>query len=203
MSNAPRPHGSRIAVLATGIALSLAVVATPAALAQDGPDAPVIGFFDAVVAGDFAALPDLFCEEFADQAVALGMGDDLLPGVDVGQLLGAFGFEVEGLEINVLEQTDGMATVSVNAGLAMTVDPEGVAPLVELLLAASGEEVTEDMVDLMSTMMVSQFESQDTDISEEIMIEQGEDGQWRICDDIGIGGDSGGVDTNAGDDAAE
>ncbi len=194
MSN-PR---TRMAAVAGSLALSLSLVSGPVVMAQDGPEATIEGLMAAIEAKDFEALPTYFCAEFADQMGVLDMGnltEGLPPGMDVNSLLDAFILDTEIASMSVVSQSDTEAVVQVDGSMTMDINLEALGPFIEALLEMSGMEVTPETVEMFSGMMMSEFQAESTEISEEITLVPGDDGTWLICDELGA------VDAALGDEA--
>jgi hypothetical protein len=184
---------SRVAAISSGLVVALSLVSVPAALAQEeGPDVTVQNLLAAIEAKDFEALPSFFCEEFAAQA---GMFDlstlagTLPEGTDAQSLLDAFILDTEVASVEIVSQSDSEAVVKLVATMSMGIDTEALAPFIEGLLAATGQEVTPDMVEMMTGMLASEFAAETTDIDEEITLVPGEAMPWLICSELG-GGDA-------------
>jgi hypothetical protein len=184
---------SRVAAISSGLVVALSLVSVPAALAQDeGPDVTVQNLLAAIEAKDFEALPTFFCEEFAAQADMFdisSLAGTLPEGTDAQSLLDAFILDTEVASVEVVSQSDSEAVVKLVATMSMSVDIEGLAPFIEGLLAATGQEVTPDMVEMMTGMLASEFTAETTDIDEEITLVPGEAMPWLICSELG-GGDA-------------
>lgn len=205
MSMSNRSMRSRVAILAASLALSLSLLAAPAAVAQyDSPEAAVQGLLDDIGAANFEAIAGWFCEDFADQAAMLDMSqlsEGLPPDVDPATVLDAFRFDVMVESIETVSQSDTEALVRVVATLAMNVDVPALEPLIVAILEMSGQEVTPDMIDMVSGMMASEIAGETLDISEEIVVVPNEDGTWgKICSELG-GGDEEATDAEAVTDA--
>lgn len=179
----------RMAAVAGSLALAATIITGPAAFAQDGPEATIEGFLAAVEAKDFEALPTYFCAEFADQVADFdisGMVADLPEGTDPQTILDAFVLDAEIQSLELVSETDAEAIVKLVGTLSMSIDTAALQPLVEGLLAASGVEVTPDMVDMMMGLMAEEFAtSESTVIDEEITLAPGETMPWVICDVLG------------------
>jgi len=179
---------TRLAALAGSVALSVALVSAPAVLAQDGPEATVEALLAAIEAKDFEALPTFFCAEFAEQASAFDMSaltEGMPPGMDATALLDAFILDTEIATLEVLSQTDTEATVKLEGSLSMDIDVEAMAPFIEALVEMSGLEVTPETVEMFSGLMMSEFEAESTEISEEITLVPGETMAWVVCSELG------------------
>jgi hypothetical protein len=178
-----------MALAAGSLALAASLVAGPAALAQDGPEATIEGFLAAVEAKDFEALPTYFCAEFADQVADFDISSlvaDLPEGTDPQSILDAFVLDAEIETLELVSETDTEAIVKLVGTLSMSVDTAALGPLVEGLLAASGVEVTPDMVEMMMGLMAEEFATtESTVIDEEITLAPGEMMPWVICDELG------------------
>ena len=184
---------SRMTIVSSGIVLALSLISAPVALAQeDGPDVTVQNLLAAIEAKDFEALPSFFCEEFAAQAATFdlsGLAGTLPEGTDAQSLLDAFILDTEVASVEVVSQSDTEAVVKLVATMSMGIDTEALAPFIEGLLAATGQEVTPDMVEMMTGMLASEFSAETTDIDEEITLVPGEAMPWLICSELG-GGDA-------------
>jgi hypothetical protein len=191
---------TRLAAVAGSLALSLSLVSAPAVMAQDGPEATIEGLMAAIEAKDFEGLPSFFCAEFADQMGVLDLGsltEGLPPGMDVNTLLDAFILDTEIASMEVLSQSDTEAVVRVDGSITMDIDVEAMGPFIEALLEMSGMEVTPEMVEMVSGPLMSEFEAESTQISDEITLVPGEDGGWLICDELSA------FDDVAGDETAD
>jgi hypothetical protein len=189
MSHPAPAARSRSAILAGGLVLALSLVSAPVALAQeDGPEATIEGLLASIEAKDFAALPTYFCAEFAAQAEGFdlsGLAAGLPEGTDAQSLLDAFTLDAQVVSTEIVSQTDSEAIVKVAATLSMSLDAAALAPFVESMLSSTGQEVTPDMVEMMTGMITSEFTAETTDIDEEITLVPGEVMPWVICDELG------------------
>lgn len=192
----------RMAAAAGSLALAASAFAAPAVLAQDGnPIDTLTGLLEAIEAKELDALPTYFCEEFADEMGGLdfaSIADDLPPGMDAQSLLDAFIFDVEIESAEVLSQTDTEAVVDLVGSMSMDVNVDALTPFIEALLGSLGEEVTPDMVEMFTGLMLSEFEAEATDISAEITLVPGEAMPWLVCSDL-----TGDTDPDATDDPTE
>jgi|GEM_PF-6239039 len=182
----------RMAAVAGSLALSLSFAAAPAVLAQEGPEATIQGFMDAVVAKDFEALPSYFCEAQAAQAANFDMAalaEEMPPGLDVQSLLDAFIFDVTLDSIDVLSQTDTEAVTHVMGSMAMDIDVEVLTPFIEAIIEMSGMEADEDTIAMFTDMMLSEFEAESIEIDDDVTLVAGEEMPWLICSDLGFGDD--------------
>ena len=183
----------RMVAAAGSLALAISLVSAPAAFAQgDDPLDTVNGLLDAIEAKDFESLPSFFCEEFAEGMGGLdfaSISEDLPPGMDVDMLLDAFILDVELESAEVLSQTDTEAIVDMVGSMSMDINADALLPVIEGLLGSLGEEVTPDMVEMFTGIMVSEFEAQSTDISSEITLVPGETMAWVVCSDLTSGSD--------------
>jgi hypothetical protein len=206
MSRTARSTRARITALSSGLVLSLSLVATPAALAQDSPTDTIDNLMIAVEALDFEALPTFFCEEFADDMGGLDLGsmaEGLPEGVDPQTLLDAFMLDVELTKNEVISQTETEAIVHIVGTMNMGIDVEALTPFITTMLEASGQEVTEDMVEMMTAMMATQIaeEEMSEEIDEEITLVPGESMAWVVCDELG--GDDDMSDDSMDDDMSD
>ena len=178
---------SRVAATSAGLVVALSLVSVPATFAQEGPDATVQSFLDAIEAKDFAALPSYFCEEFASEASAFDLttlAGTLPEGTDAQALLDAFILDAEVTNLEVVSQTDTEAVVALAGTISMDIDAAALAPFIEGLLAASGQDVTPDMVTMMTDLLASEFTAESTPIDDEITLVPGEAMPWLICDEL-------------------
>ena len=189
MSHPVRSLRLRMIALVGGLTLALSVVVAPVAVAQDdGPEAAIQAFATAFENKEVEALPGLFCAEFADEIGGFdvaSMTEDLPPGMDVQTVLGAFIFAFDIQTLEVISQTDTEAVVRIVATMTFDIDMDAIGPLIEALLSATGQEVTPDMVTMMTGLMASEFEGEAETIDEEVTLVRGEDGSWLICDELG------------------
>jgi hypothetical protein len=184
------PASRRHTSIAGGLALALALAAGPSASAQDAaPEQVVNDLLAAVEAKDFSNLGGFFCAEFADQASSLDLSSitaSLPEGMDVNTLLDAVTLDAELSSLEVISQTETEAVVHAVGTLVTGIDGTKLAPLVEALLGTSGQEVTEDMVTMMTDMLASELSSasETITIDEEITVVPGDAGGWVICDSL-------------------
>ena len=178
----------RMAAAAGSLALAISLVSAPVAFAQDdGPVATLEGLMGAIEAKDFESLPDYFCPEFAADMGGLdfaSMSEDMPPGMDVDTLLDAFIFDVELESAEVLSLTDAEAIVDMTGSMSMDINADALAPFIEALLGTMGEEITPDMLEMFTGMMIAEFEAQSDDISAEITLVPGETMPWVVCSDL-------------------
>ena len=180
----------RVAAVAGSMALSMSLALAPAAMAQDGPEATIQSFMDAVVAQDFEALPGFFCEAEADQAAQFdvsALAGDLPAGLDVESLLDAFAYDISLDSTDVVSETDTEAVVRVVGSMTMDLNEEALMPFVEAVIEMSGMEVDEATTDMFMSIIVSEFEAESANIDSEITLVPGETG-WLICSDLDFDG---------------
>ena len=186
---------ARMAGLGGGLVLALSLSSAPVALAQDdGPEATITNLAAAIEAQQFDVLPTFFCEEYAYQAAQFDLSAMLsslalgLPeGVDPATLAGAFRLVPEIVSMEVVSQTDTEAVVNLVASLSFVIDSAALSPFIEAMLTAEGLEVTPDMVELMTGMLVGEFAAEPIDISDEITLVPGVAMPWVVCDELGGG----------------
>jgi hypothetical protein len=191
---------TRLASIAGSLALTAALVSAPAVLAQDGPEATVEGLLAAIEAKDFESLPSFFCAEFSDQVAAFDMSaltDGMPPGLDASALLDAFILDTEITSLEVLSQTDSEALVQLEGSLSMELNAEAMVPFIEALVEMSGMDVTPETVEMFSGLMLSEFQAEETAISEQITLVPGEAMPWVVCSELGAAG--GGLDDGTAD----
>ncbi len=178
----------RMVAAAGSLALAVSLVSAPVAFAQDDdPVETLNGLLDAIEAKDFESLPTFFCGEFAADMGGLdfaGMSEGLPPGLDVDTLLDAFIFDVEIESIEVLSQTDTEAIVDLTGSMSMEINADALMPFIEGLLGSLGEEITPDMVQIFTGLMLAEIPTESTDISSEITLVRGETGAWLVCSDL-------------------
>jgi len=182
-----------MAAMAGSLALSLALVSGPVALAQDAPTDTIQGFADALEAKDFESLSSYFCEAQAEQVGQFDMSELTaeLGGMDASSLLDAFTFDVQIDSMEVLSQTDIEAIVDLIGSVAMDIDVDKMTPFIEAILLSFGAEVSPELIEEMKGQMVAQMGelSQAEDISAEITLVPGETMAWLICSDLGMDSD--------------
>jgi hypothetical protein len=185
LSLSPRLRASA----AGGLILALSLTTAPAVLAQDaGPEQAVVDLMAAIEAKEFGNLAGYFCAEHADQAAEFdisGLAAGL--GADPSTLIDALILDTEITSTEVLSQSDTEAVVKIVGTISTGVDPEKLGPFVEAILAASGQEVTPDMVEMMTGMLTTEMQPTVIDIDEEITLAPGDAGGWVVCDDFGAG----------------
>lgn len=203
---------TRLAAIAGSTALTLSLALAPAAMAQDGPEATIQSFMDAVAAKDFAAIPAFFCEAEAAQAAEFdleALAAEMPDGMDAQQLLDAFVLEILPDTVEVLSQTDTEAVVDWAGTLTLDLDSEKLVPFVEGAIEMAGMEVDEATVEMFMTIVASEFQAESQDIDAQITLTAGPDGAWLICSDLEFGGadliggesDDGMADDEMSDDA--
>jgi hypothetical protein len=185
MSLLKHPSRSRVTA-AGGLVLALSLASAPTALAQDGPEQALTDLMAAIEAKDFANLASHFCPEHAAQAAdfdisGLAAG---LPGVDPSAILDAIILDTEIATLEVVSQSDTEAVVRIEGSIATGLDAEKLGPFVEAILAATGEDVTPEMVEMMTGMLTADMEPTTIDIAEEITVTPAEDGGWVVCDEL-------------------
>jgi hypothetical protein len=182
-----------MAAMAGSLALSLALVSGPVALAQDAPTDTIQGFADALEAKEFESLSSYFCEEQAEQVGQFDMSELTaeLGGLDAASLLDAFNFDVQIDSMEVLSETDIEAVVDLTGSVAMDIDVEKLTPFITAILESFGAEVTPELVEEMTAQMIAEMGdvSQAEDISAEITLVPGEAMAWLICSDLGMDDD--------------
>ena len=182
----------RMAAAAGSLALAVSAISAPAVVAQDnGPQATVTGVVEAIEAKDFEALPSFFCEEFAGSMGGLdfaSISEGMPPGMDAQMLLDAFIIDVTVDSLDTVSESDTEAVVNLVGSMTMNVNIEALGPFIEVLLASMGEEVTPEMIDMFTGIVMSEFEVEETDISSEVTLVPGDSMAWLICSDL-TGGD--------------
>lgn len=184
-----RPMSMRMAAAAGSLALAISAIAAPAVFAQDDdPQTAIDNLVAAIEAKDFEALPTFFCPDFAGAMGGFDMAsitEGMPEGADVQSLFDAINLDVTVNSADVLSQTDTEAVLDLDGSMSMSVDAELLPPFITSLLESMGQEVTPDMVQMFTTMMMDEFVTETTDISTEVTLVRGEDGSWKICSDLG------------------
>jgi hypothetical protein len=170
-----------VAVAAT-LMLTLAGLAAPV-VAADDPETVVNELFDAVEAGDFAAVESLVCE--TERAAVREMIDPgAQMGVDASSLAEALTFAVEDRGVTVLSNDGETAIVEVTGTMSMNVDEDDIGELARnLLIADMGEDISAEDLEMMMPFMEMAF-SQSLPLDEELTLVV-EDGQWLVCGGLG------------------
>jgi hypothetical protein len=184
---------ARMTSLGTGLVLALSLVSTSTVLAQEGPEDTITNLAAAIEAQQIDILPTFFCPEQAAQAaqfdvsmIVASLASLGLPeGVDASQLAAGITLDPEIVSTEVISQTEDEAVVSIVGTLSIGFDPVALSPFIEALLAAQGLEVTPEMVEAMTGMLVGMFSSEAVDISGEVTLVPGETMPWVVCDDLG------------------
>jgi hypothetical protein len=179
----------RAAAVGGSLALSMSLALAPAAMAQDGPEATIESFMEAVAAKDFEALPSYFCEAEADQAAEFdvsALAGEMPEGFDVQSLLDAFIFDISLDSLDLVSETETEAVVRVVGSMAMDLDQEALVPFVEAVIEMSGMEVDDATVEMFMSIVASEFEAQAETIDGDVTLIPGDDG-WLICSDLDFG----------------
>ena len=179
----------RAAAVAGSLALSMSLALAPAAMAQDGPDATIESFMEAVAAKDFEAIQGYFCEAEADQAAEFdlsALAGEMPEGFDVQALLDAFIFDITLDSLDVVSESETEAVVRVVGSMAMDLDQEALVPFVEAGIVVSGMEVDEATTEMFMTIVASEFEAQAETNDGDVTLVPGDDG-WLICSDLDFG----------------
>ena len=167
---------------------SLSLVAAPAVLAQDGPEATIEGLLAAIEAKDFEAHAGLLLRRVrrpGERARLRAMTEGMPDSPEVQSLFDAIILDVEIASLEVLSQSDTEAIVELVASMTMDVDAEAMGPFVGVMLEMSGMPITDENVEMFTGLMLAEFEAESTDISEEITLVPGETMPWVICDELG------------------
>jgi hypothetical protein len=193
----------RAAALACSMVLTMSLALAPSVMAQDGPEATIQSFMDAVVAKDFEALPDYFCEAEAAQAAQFdisALAGDMPEGMDVSALLDAFILDVNLESTEVVTESEDQAVVHVVGSMSMDIDQEALVPFVETIIEMSGMEADEATIEMFMTIVASEFEAESEEFDDDISLVRGDDG-WLICSDLEFGsGDMSADDSMSADD---
>jgi hypothetical protein len=174
-----------------GLVLALSLAAAPAALAQDAPEQVLTDLMAALEAKDFANLGGFFCAEHADQANAFDVSGltASLPGVDPSAILDAIILDTEITLLEVVSQSDTEAVVRLEGSISTGMDGAMLAPFVEAILAATGQEVTPETIEVMTAALTADVEPTVIAIAEDVTVTPAEAGGWVVCDEL-TGGDA-------------
>jgi hypothetical protein len=188
---------SRLAL--AGATLTLALAALPSvALAQDGPEAPIRGLFQAISEKRFEDAAQYFCPEFVDQAAQMDLGAALagnLPaGVDPQVAEDALAFSVTGPDgtgdpvLTVGTEDPNGTSVTVDALLKAGLDPANSEAFIKAIvvgqLEAQGMEVNDENIAAFMTLLSGQLsdtEMYSQPIKTSLIVKQAADGTWQIC----------------------
>jgi hypothetical protein len=175
-----------------GLVLALSLAGSPAVVAQSGPEQVLTDLMAAIEAKEFDDLARFFCPEHADQAAAFDVSGmaAALPGVDPAAILDAIILDTEITSLEVVSQTDTEAVVRAEGSISTGMDPEKLGPFVEAILAATGEDVTPEMVETMTSLLTADMEPTVIPLSEEVTLTPDASGGWVICDELGGGSPS-------------
>jgi hypothetical protein len=181
------PARPRIALLA-GAALSL-LIAAPPAVAQgpsaDDPAATVTGLLDTLVAKDFAGVGRYVCA--AKRAAVIDRFDlqtqfaELGEGVDVPALFDGITIATPDRSVTVTAVEGTTATVAVGGSITLDVTDDAARTFVTQLLVSQGSEVTDELLDQVTPLLVGQLETPQPLTGEVLMTLEG--GSWLVCDD--------------------
>jgi len=194
-----------MAGVAGTMALSMSLALAPSTMAQGSPEDAIQGFMDAVVAKDFAALPNFFCEAEAAQAAQFDLGalaGEMPPGLDVQSLLDAFILDVTLDSSEVVSESESEAVVHIVGSMSMDLDQEALVPFVEAVIEMAGMEVDDASVDMFMGMIASEFQAESESIDADVTLVPGDDG-WLICSNLEFAGatmDDDGMSSDAMDD---
>ena len=189
MPSRSRLHRSRVAALASGLALSLSLVAAPTAVvAQETPEEAVAAVFTAMEEWRFDEIVSLFCVDQAGAAAGLDFGgqmSDSFVGITPEQLQAAVQFSVDGPTVEILSQDETTARVRIVASMSISVNEEAAREMMVSLFASLGQEGTLDaIIDQAVQQMADSMTTETTEIDEEADLVF-EDGAWKVCSPIG------------------
>lgn len=187
---------TRTAVIAGSMALSMSLALAPAAMAQDGPDAPMNEVLTAFSEGRFADATVPFCSAMEETALGgLGQLDEMMDtgmGYDIGLVFGALSIDTSGLTVDVADEGDETAVLDVTGSIEVGTDEDGLIELLSVMLAEGDTPLDEEMVRGMLPMMQDQLDSMlggTVEVDEEVQVIL-EDGVWQVCDDLQSIGDA-------------
>lgn len=177
----------RLASLCLAAALSLLPLGCGAtAPAPDGPAAVVGTALERTAARDLEGLRGLACAGQEDRVrdllgLAGGAGAELLPGLDLQEVLDAVRVDVSGVRLGEASVEGDVAHVPVTGSLRVTFDAATMRPLLRRLLEAQGVPMTDDQLDaLLGTL---EAHGQEVPLDERVRLVR-EGGAWRICPEV-------------------
>ena len=193
---------TRLVMLGSASLLSLSLVAAPVAVvAQDTPQDAIADVFTKMTEWRFAELATSFCAAQADAAAALDLesrvgefagdlGGDLIGafigGLEPETLQGAVAIDVNDVTVEMIEESESSARARVMATLAISMNPDGVRAIIEDLLGSLGQsDAQAAIIDQAIEGIGTGLDPQAIDEEIDLVIE---DGVWKICSPISIGG---------------
>ena len=186
----------RLAAVAGTMALSMSLALAPAAMAQDGPDAPMNEVLAAFSEGRFADATVPFCASMEESALGgLGQLDEMMDtgmGYDLGMVFGALQIATDDLDVVIVDEGEETAVLDVSGTIDVGIDEDGLITLLSVMLAEGGEPLDEEMVRGLLPMMQDQLDGMlggTVDVNEEVQVVL-EDGVWQVCDDLQTIGDA-------------
>ena len=189
---------SRVIPASAALAFALACSSPWVALAEDGPESPVQGLFQAFAEKRFEDAASYFCPEFASQAAQMDLGAafiGILPANVDPQLaedaltIAVSGPDGSGEPLVTTGAEDASGTeVDVDALLTAAIDPahsEGLLrALAEARVESSEGRYQEEDIPAVIADLQSRLESIGTftlPIRTHLTVTQSEDGAWVIC----------------------
>jgi hypothetical protein len=103
-----------------------------------------------------------------------------IPGADAQKVSDALTFKFENVQVKEESREGNTATVSIKGKMAMTMDPTKLKDLVTEALKASGQDATDEMVDLALGAMGTEFNF--TEDMDETLTVVNEGGKWLLCE---------------------
>ncbi len=189
------PRMRMTAVVGT-MAFSMSLALAPAAMAEDGPDAPMNEVLAAFAEGRFADATVPFCGPLEETALGgLGQLDEMMDmgmGYDLGLVFGALAIDTSGLAVVVADEGADTAVLDVSGDIEVGVNEDGLVTLLSVMLAEGGEPLDEEMVRGLLPMMQDQLDTMlggTVEVNEEVQVVL-EDGAWQVCDDLQSIGDA-------------
>lgn len=179
-----RSFAAGLLTLALGLVPGAALAGAPS---PDDPVATVDSLFDSLLAKDFAGIPAYVCAEKREVvsqrlnlATALGA---LGEGIDAQALIDAMQLSMPDRSVTLVSNDGATAHVAVVGTLRIALDDAAAREFLRQVLEASGQEVTDEMLDQYLPLMKGQLETgQDLgDPDVEVTLQ---DGAWLVCDDF-------------------
>ena len=126
-----------------------------------------------------------FCAERESalrEALDAGLADLAALGVDPDELLGTLTIDLEDIQLQEISRDDDQAIVHASGMIRLDFAPDLLKPVLRSAMEASGNQVSEQELDLMVSL-ASIVAARGVPLDTEIALIQ-ENGQWLVCDDL-------------------
>lgn len=175
----PRP--SSIVALLAVVVLAVAACGSPAP--ADGPAGVVQLAVQKAAAKDLDGMRALACAGQEDTIRSLvglpaGVGDALLPGVDIQAVMDAVRLDVGGVKVGEAVVTGDTAQVPVTGSLKVTFDAAAMRPIVERIMQDRGTPMQPAQLDAL--LQGLQDYGQDVPLNQQVRLVR-EGGAWKVC----------------------